>query len=122
MSDVAAPVANVWDLNEITAQALAVLRLGPGDVDVACIEEAALVATIRLDPYLDAVEAVDTTTLPDLVQGAVELTIEVYRTKDAPWGVLDAWSADTIPMRISSDRLRSIRSLVIPRKQRWGIG
>jgi hypothetical protein len=38
MSDVAAPVANVWDLNEITAQALAVLRLGPGDVDVARIE------------------------------------------------------------------------------------
>jgi hypothetical protein len=52
----------------------------------------------------------------------VELNIEVYRTKDAPWGVLDAWSADTIPVRISSDRLRSIRSLVIPRKQRWGIG
>jgi hypothetical protein len=122
MSDVAAPVANVWDLNEITAQALAVLRLGPGDVDVARIEEAALIATVRLDGYLDAVEAVDTTALPDLVQGAVELNIEVYRTKDAPWGVLDAWSADTIPMRISSDRLRSIRSLVIPRKQRWGIG
>jgi hypothetical protein len=122
MSDVAAPVANVWDLNEITAQALAVLRLGPGDVDVARIEEAALIATVRLDGYLDAVEAVDTTALPDLVQGAVELNIEVYRTKDAPWGVLDAWSADTIPVRISSDRLRSIRSLVIPRKQRWGIG
>ena len=61
-------------------------------------------------------------TEPVLVQAAVELTVEVYRTKDAPWGVLDAWSADTVPVRISSDRLRSIRSLAIPYKERLGVG
>jgi len=122
MSDVAPPVANVWDANDITAQALAVLRMDGTDVDAGRVADAADVATMRLDLYLDRVDQLDTTTMPDLVQAAVELTIEVYRTKDAPWGVLDAWSADTVPVRISSDRLRSIRSLVIPRKQRFGVG
>jgi hypothetical protein len=59
---------------------------------------------------------------PVLVQAAVELTVEVYRTKDAPWGVLDAWSADTMPVRISSDRLRSVRTMLTPYKARFGIG
>ena len=124
MSDasVTPPVANVWDVNDITAQALAVLRMDDTDVDAGRVADAADVATVRLDAYLDAVDPIDTTTMPDVTQAAVELTIEVYRTKDAPWGVLDAWSADTVPVRISSDRLRSIRSLVIPRKQRFGVG
>lgn len=124
MSDasVSPPAANTWDIADIGTQALAVLRMENDDVDAGRVEDAAEVATVRLDGYLDAVTPIDTATMPDLVQAAVELTVEVYRTKDAPWGVLDAWSADTVPVRISSDRLRSIRGLVIPRKERFGVG
>ena len=116
------PASNVWDLNDVAEQALAVLRMETDDVDAGRVTDAAEVATVRLDGYLDAIEPLDTSTMPDLVQAAVELTVEVYRTKDAPWGVLDAWSADTVPVRISSDRLRSIRGLVVPRKVRFGVG
>ena len=122
MTDVAPPAANVWDVNDIAGQALAVLRMDGTDVDAGRVEDAVDVATRRIDGYLDAVTPIDTTTEPELVQAAVELSIEVYRTKDAPWGVLDAWSADTVPVRISSDRLRSIRSLVITHKERFGVG
>lgn len=124
MSDasVTPPAANGWDVNDIAAQALATLRMESDDVDAGRVADAAEVATRRLDAYLDAVTPIDTTAEPVLVQGAVELTIEVYRTKDAPWGVLDAWSADTVPVRISADRLRSIRGLVVPYKARFGVG
>ena len=118
----APPVSNTWDVNDIGLQALAVLRMESDDVDAGRVTDAAEVATVRLDAYLDAVDPLDTATMPDLVEAAVELTIEVYRTKDAPWGVLDAWSADTVPVRISSDRLRSIRGLIVARKVRFGIG
>ena len=122
MSDVAPPAANTWDVNDITAQALAVLRMDGTDVDAGRVADSADVAVARLDAYLDSVDPVDTTVIPELIQGAVELTVEVYRTKDAPWGVLDAWSADTVPVRISSDRLRSVRSLIIAHKARFGVG
>ena len=57
-----------------------------------------------------------------LVEAAVELAVEVYRSKDAPFGVLDAWSADAVPLRISSDRLRNVRSIAVPYKRRFGCG
>jgi hypothetical protein len=124
MSDtsVTPPAANVWDVNDIAQQALGVLRMDGADVDAGRVTDAADVATCRIDAYLDTTVPVDTAAVPELVQAAVELTVEVYRTKDAPWGVLDAWSADTVPVRISSDRLRSIRGLIVQHKERFGVG
>ena len=115
------PAANVWDVEDIVARALAVLRMDGTDVDAARVADAVDAALAALDQELDAVDPIDTTARPDLIQSAVERGIEEYRRKDAPFGVADAWSTDTVPVRISSDRRRSTRSLVLPHKQRFGM-
>ena len=122
MTDVAPPAANVWDVNDIAQQALDVLRMEGTDVDAGRVTDCAEIATRRIDQALDATVPIDTSTEPPLVQAAVIKTVEEYRTKDAPWGVLDAWSADTVPVRISSDWLRSVRVLIMPYKERFGCG
>ena len=125
MSDVSVtpPAANVWDVADIATQALAVLRMDTNDVDAARVNTAAKVVTTGpIDHFLDYATPINATAVPSLVQGAVELTIEEYKRPGVAWGILDAWSADTVPVRISSDRLRSVRSLIIPYKARFSVG
>ena len=50
------------------------------------------------------------------------LTIELYRRKDAPFGVLNAWSPDEVAVRISSDPMRGIVHILLPLKKKFGIG
>ena len=124
MTDVLPPVANSWDIDVLVPMVLAVLRREPdtADADDPRVRQAVMVATRRLDHYLDATTDVLPMAEPELVEAAVELAVEVYRSKDAPFGVIDAWSADTVPLRISSDRLRNVRSLAVPHKARFGVG
>jgi hypothetical protein len=114
------PAANPWDTAEIAAQALAVLRLDPADQDAARIAELAVEATELVDGYLDLEAPYDV--IPSLVEGsAVTVTVELYRRKDAPFGVSDAWSADGGVVRVSSDPLRGVRGLLGRYKGRWGV-
>jgi hypothetical protein len=124
VTDIAPPIAHSWDIDAITAEVLAVLRREPGtpDADDARVRSAVERACARLDKYLDALADVLPMDQPELVEAAVELAVEVYRSKDAPFGVLDAWSADAVPVRISSDRLRNVRSLAVAHKSRFGLG
>jgi hypothetical protein len=116
-----APAIQPWDHDVIVNGALAVLRLMGDDVDAVRIETAEKMATDLLDAELDAVEPM--AVLPDALSGAaVNLTLELYRRKDAPFGVLNAWSVDEIAVRISNDMLRGVRGLVRPYKTRWGVG
>lgn len=134
---VAAPLALPWALDRVTSSALAVLRLNSDDIDAARIQQKASVATRLINEFLDLAtfpiqwlvpyfgpndpEVMVCVVPPELYEAAINVTVELYRAKDAPFGVSDAWSADGALVRISSDRLKGIRSLITTHKGRWGI-
>lgn len=120
MTDVAAPIAQPWDELQITADALEILRLDDTDPDAERVAMATTVAMGLADQLLDA--SAPFAVIPDPCHyGAVLLTVEMYRRKDAPFGVLGAWSADDIAVRITSDVWRSVRGLFLPYKSRFGV-
>jgi hypothetical protein len=120
---VASPAVNPWDVAAIAARALDVLRLEEADDDAGRINLAVAEAVGLLDAELDLeVAYVDTASIPAPVNGAaVTLTVELYRRKDAPFGVTDSWSPDGAVLRLSSDVLRGVRSALAPFVGRRGI-
>lgn len=126
MSDVVIPVApatGVWyDLDVTVAAVLAVLRLTASDVDAERIRALVPVAGQLIDTRLDRQVAL-TSPAPLPVLVALEnLTVELYRRKDAPFGVLNAWSPDAFAIRIGRDQMAGIDSLLAGYRRRWGIG
>jgi len=122
MSDITAPAANTWNVAAIAAGAIAVLRLeGAGDPDVDRVETAAVVATGLLDAELDADVAVDATTNAVLATAAVQVTVELYRRKDLPFGTGGAWSPNETPYSVEGDPVAGVRAMTLPWKQRWGL-
>ena len=59
---------------------------------------------------------------PTVLEAAVQLTVELYRRKDAAFGVLNAWSPTGEALRISRDQLAGVESLLAPWREGWGIG
>lgn len=116
----APPAPQPWDHAAVVAGALAVLRLTPEDDDADRVDAAAQTAEELLDKFVDAPEPLPTIT-PAMLTGAVDLTVEIYRRKDAPFGVLNAWAVDDIPIRIGSEILRGVRGIVGHTRQRWGV-
>jgi hypothetical protein len=112
------PATNLWDVQAIAERALATLRLGGQDVDAGRVREAADTAVVKVDEYVDHVEPGEPTAA--MITAAVQVTTEIYR--HPPWGVLDAWSQDAIPFRVSSDPLAGVIMTILGDKQRWGIG
>jgi hypothetical protein len=121
--DVAAPAANPWDLAEVTTRALDVLRLDPADADAQRVGDAAAQAVALVDAELDLPIAYSTWSgLPaPVVEAAVNLTVEGYRRKDAPFGLTDSWSADGAYLRLSADVMKSTKSQLRPYKARRGV-
>ena len=117
---VAPPAPLPWDLPAITAAALEVLRLDPTDVDVSRIDDAAAQATALIDEHLDYETEPATIPVP-VVGAAVQVTVELYRRKDAPFGVTDAWTVDGALVRLSSDPLRGVRAMLAPYRARRGL-
>ena len=117
---VAPPAAADWDVEEVAAQALAILRLGSGDVDKDRVQRAAVVACGRVDSFVDRATSSDPT--PAMVDGAVQATINLYRRKDAPFGVADSWSTDTVPVDVPGSPIAGARAEIVPDKHRWGVG
>lgn len=118
---VSAPSRLPWDVDAVALAALDVLRLDPTDEDAARITSAAQSATELVDAELDM--AAPPVTIPGPVfDGAVMLTVELYRRKDAPFGVTDSWSVDGASIRISSDVMTGTRSMLRPYVERRGLG
>jgi len=118
---VAAPAALPWDVESVASSALDILRLDPTDEDAERINTAAQSATELVDSLLDYAVA------PVLIPGpvfdsAVNLTVELYRKKDAPFGVTDSWSSDGSSVFISADVFRGVRSTLWRYKSRFGVG
>lgn len=119
---VAAPAANPWDTADVAAQAMAVLRLEAGDPDEGRILEHAATAADKIDGHLDLVDPYEDGMIPGAVIAvAVSVTVELYRRKDAPFGILDSWSADGVFARVPSDPLRMHEAVLSRYKRRQGI-
>ena len=121
MSDVSAPVALPWDVDAVAIAALDILRLDPADDDAQRITDAATTATELVDAHLDYATAPASIPSP-VFDAAVNLTVELYRRKDAPFGVTDSWGLDGASIRLSSDVMKGTASMLAPYKARWGIG
>lgn len=123
MSTTAPPAANPWDVDDVSAAALAILRLEPADEDAPEVATSAGVACELVDAELDM--AAPFATVDDIPahvhRAAVFLTVEMYRRKDAPFGVLNAWSVDDVMIRVGPDVMRSVRSILFPSKERFGV-
>lgn len=56
----------------------------------------------------------------DVLNAAVDLTVELFRRKDAPFGVLGAASPTGEPVRVSADHLRGVESRLQPYVEGFG--
>jgi hypothetical protein len=117
---VTSPAALPWDVDAVAFAALDVLRLDPTDQDAQRINDAAASATELVDVHLDFETAPDSIPRP-VFDAAVNLTVELYRRKDAPFGVTDAWGVDGASIRLSSDVMRGTESMLAPYKSRWAV-
>lgn len=118
---VAPPAPLPFDVDAIAELALDVLRLDPADDDAERIRMAAGVACDLVSRELDY--AVAPATVPAPVEdAAVSLTVELYRRKDAPFGLTDSWSVDGASIRISSDVMRGVSSELARYRSRWALG
>lgn len=113
------PATNLWDVDRIVGRALEVLRLGADDPDTPRVYDSAQAACRLIDVYVDNVEPVAIS--QPMEAAGVQVTIELYRRKDAPFGVVDAWSQDTVAFRISGDPLAGVLMTLLPDKSRWGV-
>jgi hypothetical protein len=57
----------------------------------------------------------------DVVEAATQLTVDLYRRKDAAFGVLNAASVTGEPVRISRDQLAGVQSLLDLYVESWGL-
>ncbi len=124
MTDVSAPAVLPWDVDAIVADALDILRLDPSDDDADRIRREALVATALCEQLLDCATSpwASAAELPaPVAEAAVWSTVELYRRKDAPFGVTDSWSIDGAVVRLSADVMRGVRRLLTPYKARRGV-
>lgn len=121
MTDVVAPAVNVWDVAAITAAALAVLRLDSADTDAARVGDAAVQATEQIDQFLDQTVPLDATAVQSLFGGAVDLTVSLYRRKDAGTGLAASYTPGGTAA-VDTDPLAKVALMVLAWKDRWGIG
>lgn len=114
-----APATNLWDVDRIVGRSLEVLRLGVDDPDVPRIYDAAQTACRLVDLEVDNADPAPIS--QTMETAAVQMTIENYRRKDAPFGVVDAWSVDQVAFRISGDPRAGVREMLAGDKTRWGV-
>jgi len=111
----------------IAAAALKILDLPAGDPAVPAVEAAATSALLLVDEYLGEPEPAwpdPASAPPPVTEATVLVTVELYRRKDATFGVLNTWSsADFGPVRISTDWLKGVESLLHPyMRDHYGVG
>lgn len=117
-------VAPSWaDPADVTVAALAVLRIDQDDPDADRVATAAVSAIALVDNYLDrADDPLIAPTPQPVLDAAVQVTVELYRRKDAPFGVLNSWSENDVgPVRIGTDPIKGVELLLLPYAHRYGV-
>lgn len=112
-----------WDTPATLARALDVLRLDSGDVDAGRVATLVLAAGARINDVLDRCPDNPVPVPPPapLADAIVQVTVELYRNKDAPPSSIDgliaqSWRAPSV------DPVAGVRAMILPYKQRFGIG
>jgi hypothetical protein len=111
------------DVAAIAQAALEVMRLDAADADVSRVEDVAGSAVLLVDAYLDRADDPLISPAPSpVVDACVQVTIELYRRKDAPFGVLNTWSeSDVGPVRIGTDPIKGVEQMLAPYAHRYGV-
>ncbi len=121
---------------DIAESARTLLRLAENDPDRPRLTGCARAACAAIDQHLQLLPHVDRPVVvaggvswntyavddapPDVVLAAEQLTGELFRRKDAPFGVLGAASANAVPLYISRDQLAGVASLLAPHVEGFG--
>jgi hypothetical protein len=106
----------------VAQEALSVLRLTDADVDADRMRRHAATIWALIDGHLDREVPLPLEALPGPVfDAAVQATAELYRRKDAPFGVVGAWGTDGEAIRVARDPLTGVESMLAPYKTGWGI-
>jgi|SRR3954466_6477943 predicted aminopeptidase len=99
------------------------MSMSADDPDRATVDTLAGVAVQLMTGYLGNPELADPFPSP-ITNALVLVTVELYRRKDAAFGVLNTYaSGDFGPVRISTDWLKGVESMVHPyMRDSFGIG
>ena len=133
-----APDSGTWyDLAlDIAESARTLMRLNTADPDVGRLTGNALAACSVIDHRLNLLAHIDRPVVtvgghtwntyavddvpPDVMTAAQQLASELFRRKDAPFGILNAASANAVPMYVSRDVLVGVDTLLAPYVEGWG--
>ena len=120
-------MADPWgtDVEPIVADAMEIMRLDPADQDKPRIDDAARTAVALITDHLDrgALGFTELDVPAPVTQAAAMATVEMYKRKDAPFGVLASWSeSDFGPVRIGTDWLKGVEYLLSPYRMSFGVG
>lgn len=124
--DIPPPVDMTWVNSALAADdALKILGLtvDPGSqaMMLPFAESAGSLICLYLDRITPIPGSIPGTPPPALRNAHANVSAELWRRKDAPFGVLDAWSPDTIGVRITPDPLNGVRNMLDPYRSRWGL-
>ncbi len=123
------PNPTPWDGNPtfLVDSVRSILQIGPTDPDVAGrLTPLAYAVTTLVREHLDQAIPFDdleqTEPIPDpITQASVYALLEAYRRKDAPFGIIGAWSSDGVAVRVSRDWLDGVKAALQPYRERWGV-
>ena len=114
------------DDDQAATDAAGILRLATAGPDFERLTICARAAGNHICSFLDRTDPLPGVTPgeppEDLRFAQAHVTVELFRRKDAPFGVLDAWSPDSGTARIGNDPLAGVKNLILPYKARWGLG
>lgn len=117
------PVAGAWcDDDRALSDALGVLRVPSTDPDFARLQICVATACELITAFMDRADDDPVTGDPSALRTAhYMVAVELYRRKDAPFGVLNAWSPDEGQLRITNDPMRGVYHIVLPFKRGFGV-
>ena len=115
-------MAGEWyDPAGTVAAVLAILRLEDGDIDEARIASLVPVAAERIEAFLDRVDPIPgPPPSPALQEALEEVTVDLYRL---PTGGAAELAGLAVPVAaLVYDPISRVRALLLPAKQRFGVG
>src|SRR6478736_261125 len=123
------PNPAAWDGNPtfLVDSVRSILSIGPTDPDVQnrlVPLSYAVTSLVRehLDEALPFDDIDQTKVIPDpITQACVYALLEAYRRKDAPFGIIGAWSSDGVAVRVSRDWLDGVKAALQPYRERFGV-
>jgi hypothetical protein len=119
------PLIGDWwrvEHDHIVTRALAVMRMdSPTEPDLQRVNMAADAAGRLIDDRLDRCTPLPVVTPEPILTAAVEVTVEMYRRKDAPFGTVGGWADGAVAAPIYPDPLSGVWPMIAPYRQRMGV-